>query len=272
MGCKLWEEMARSLITICYDKRLIDYWEKNRLIDEYQKQPRKLITIAKTILSTRPEYRICIINCLKANKEDLGQYPIYDYLTKIRAIYITTNIDDYLGKKVGKHNTFYKLNQLSTRALQPGNLFQLHGAIGDFRNVILTIDEYAKRYRNERFRRFLDYIFQDPERKYRILFLGYSVSEMEIIDYLFERHGKEKGGGIEEESRYYMMLPFYSIETKLLEHEINYFKKINISIIPYSISQNDYKQLFNVIKNWEEEINRKPSNFYENIKLIDSVI
>lgn len=270
-GCRRWRDMAISMIDDCYEEYgLIDYWGKVNLLRKYTSYPRKLITIAKTILGN-DYYLESVKKTLRIVDEKKKKYPqLYEYLYSLNAAFITTNIDTHLSGLFPSKDVYFDVNAFLPDLLKPRRMFHLHGSIDREDSIVLTIDEYAKRYREKNVQKFLEHVFL--ENQYCLLFIGYSVDEMEIIDYMCEKYGEEVERKREELiNRRYILLPFFQNEEKLLKHEESYFNRIGITVLPYAIDQKAYEQIYEVIGEWRNRLLAKDGKdkFYENIQLIE---
>ena len=268
-GCKRWPDMAISLVDECYDEGKISYWEKKILLDKYQYNPRKLITIAKDILNEK--YLEKLKKTIEPSKKKKERYQdLFKKLASLNTIFITTNIDTHLSEQLSKpqvhHNNFQK------DLLQPKNCFHLHGRIDEESSLVMTIDEYIDKYKNNtKFSKFLEHIFWEDE--YALLFIGYGVDELELIDYMIEKYDSEKSKQSSRSgnmlNRYYIFMPTFNNEETLLRYEKLYFNKLRMEIIPYAIDNNGYEQLYEVINTWVAELIKPDDNFYKLTKLID---
>ena len=264
-GCKSWREMAIELIEDCFKYNKINYWQKKVLIEKYNNSPRRLITIAKAKLGEN-RYLQCLKEKIKFSEQRKKNYPnLFKNLFALNAIIITTNIDNLFTALFDSSNIHFRLDEFNSAFLKPRNLFHLHGIIDEPSSLVMTIDEYVKRYQNPQIKSFLQEVFINND--YLLLFIGYSMGEMEIIDYMIEKYSKEMQYKI---YNYYILLPFFQNEENLLECEIDYFHQINVNVIPYGIDEKGYEQLYDVIAKWKEELlSETRDKFYEFTQLIE---
>lgn len=261
-GCSRWNEMAKALVCACYRIGEIDYFTKETLISKYAHNPRKLITYAKEVL--RDKYISELKNTLNISKEKQEKLPnLLDNLFQFNAMYITTNIDTHFSKLFDKDKIHTNPAKF---VLKPNNIVQLHGNIEDQNSLIMTVDEYIKMYRdNKDFKEFLENTFFDKDKC--ILFIGYGVEEMEIIDFLVQKYGNDLKRYI---NNFYILMPFFQHEVKILDCEEKYFNQINMSVIPYAIDLKGYEQLDVVLSSWLNSFNNlKTNDFYAPNNLIE---
>ena len=269
LGCLRWVDTAEDLLRYCREISLISFWEEQRMLSLYKTNPRKMITIAKSKLS-KLQYQKQLKVTLRGKRKLIDKMPVYKNLSGINAIYVTTNIDNHFRDVLGNSNTYCQVSDFKIRNLRPGRLFHLHGHKSDMNKIVFTIDEYIRHYNKKVIQKFLYEIFVNPNKKYCLLFLGYGLEELEIIDFMIGKTG-EKDETIRSSRKKYMLFPFFSAEKELLAFEEAYYEKMGIELIPYSIDRNGHeKQLFEIIRIWQSYI--LPTDFYKKARLIDEVI
>jgi hypothetical protein len=264
-GCKRWQEMAVRLIDDCYDIGEIDYWKRKVLIDKYRNNPRKLITFAKSMLG--PLYIDRLKKCIECSPVKKDKYPrLFENLVALNAIFVTTNIDDYLSSLLDKGNVHVDVDSFAIDKFRPKNCFHLHGLVSKTDSLVMTIEEYVKRYQNERQKKLLERIFFEED--YVVLFMGYSVDEMELIDYLVEKYS---GAAKKQINKNYILMPVFRREAELLKHENHYFDLLQTSVIPYAIDGKGYEQIYDLIENWKIQLvtPNDQDEFYKFTKLIE---
>ncbi len=245
-GCKRWKDMASSLINSCYERGNIDYWACETLLRKYSGSPRKLITIAKNILKDNYLGELKrTIRPIQARRDKLPD--LFSNLFSLQATYITTNIDDHFSSLFDKNNVHFEPGKFT---LKPKNIVHLHGIIHDPESLVMTVDEYISRYKNDGFRSFLETAFFDE--KYCFLFVGYGVDEMEIIDFMIQKYSRGVKSLRTFLHRFYILLPFYHNEELLLKYEQLYFDQIHMSVIPYAINARGYNQINEVLLSWRK--------------------
>lgn len=263
LGCASWKGVASKLIEAAYENRDINHWEKERLAGN---DPRKAISILKGILPP-DKYHSTILESLKVDPQKANKYPIYDELIKLRGIYITTNIDTHFDEKFEAARIYTDPKTFKKNNIAKNTLFKLHGSITNEDSIIFATREYIKHYNDDNVRTFLEEVFGG---NYLVLFIGYSLSEIEILDYLLLKGNPtsiQPNSSVESNSL--LLLPFNTPEVSLLKFEQTYFKQLGVAVIPYAIDQNGYNQLFNVISEWQKEINLVTPYLYNSFKIIE---
>lgn len=277
-GCKRWRDMALSLMEYCHRKETFeDYWVYKNLLSKNNTSPRKLIAIAQDKLS-RKDYKKSIEETIKDKKDKSNKYlNLFSNLHRLRnAIFITTNIDEHLSGCFSKERKYSASNDFTMDNLAPGNIFHLHGIISQPESMVLTVDEYVNRYKDQNIKTFLENVFFD--NTYYKLFIGYEVDEIELIDYMAIKYSDNKNSSSKssletiKENRLNILLPFFERENVLLKYEEDHFKRINMKVVPYAIDKRGYDQIYYVIEAWMNVLLGREDDFYKNIELIDKYL
>jgi len=263
IGCALWEELAKNLIKECYEQKCINFLEKKLL--EESTDYKKIIDVCKAILHNyglEENYYNVIEKSLEAKNELQKKYDIYKEISKLSALFITTNLDTYLDKNLKKESVF-KLEDLNKDNIYIDNIYHIHGSIDDpARDWVLTPDQYIARYNKSAiFKDFLKEIYDN----YTILFMGYGMHEFELLDFLVKDGEKPK-------IEHYLLRPSFNEEENLLKYEQEYYAKFNVKIIPFSMNANGYNQLYDVVKSWAETIELESSTLADDLTEIDNEI
>ncbi len=123
--------------------------------------------------------------------------------------------------------------------LQKGNVFHIHGSINEPNNLIVSVEDYIKRYwgKDNTYKSFLRNIF----KKYNVIFIGYSLQEVEILQYMF------KGFDISGNKRY-MIVDCYADEYLKVSILNRYYKEnYGVELIPYDKTEKGYKELEKIV-------------------------
>jgi len=132
--------------------------------------------------------------------------------------------------------------------------------------MLLTTSDYLRRYAGHRlvgsgvetntYLTFLDELF----RTKNILFIGYGLSELEILEYVVQKAkavtgAKQANSFPPQEPRHYLLQGFYSHEAGLLRSLKDYYlNECGIGLIPFLKDQKGWKQLIDVIGHLAKEI------------------
>lgn len=269
IGCDSWKDLANKLIKCCFTNSYINYKEKETLCTY---DPKKAITICQHILKKNgsdEEFLKIITKSLKPDPPDPNKndsFDIYRELYGLRGLYITTNADDCFHYLFGS-NIAYRKGDINynghDKKIDSSKLYQIHGSLLDPGTLVFTVPQYLKRYKDPNFIQFMVNLFS----KYTILFVGYGLGEFEVLDYLITKFDSSK-----EETKHFILLPYYRGENRILEFDQYYYSSLGITVVPYEKDENGYNQLYEVLKNWNSVINQASTYLYGSFREIDEVI
>ncbi|PIP76383.1 MAG: hypothetical protein COW85_14530 [Ignavibacteria bacterium CG22_combo_CG10-13_8_21_14_all_37_15] len=240
VGCMGWDELAKNLVNRCFStlkdgskNKLITFKEKETLL--YLRDKRKIITICHKLLKREKKEEIFYeeMEIALKFKGNISEPNIYTNLVKISALFITTNADEHFDPKF-KAQIKYLENDFLPSRIYKDTLYHIHGSITNRPSLIFTLPEYFKRYNLQTFKDFLREIFN----KYTVLFLGYGLSEFELLEYLFIHNKSEN-----VEVKHFMLAPYFLGEENIMEMEKYYYDDMNIQIVPYLKDDLGYEQL-----------------------------
>ena len=220
----------------------------------------------KNIFDNRfDDYSEDIVEILHKYQERKGEITrnIYDDISKLGGLFITTNADSHFDRLFNTPNIFYYESDFSCDRLNHTNLYHIHGSVKDRESLIFTVPEYMHRYTSSKtqdFRGFLKRIFNE----YTVLFIGYGVSEFEILEFLLR--------GMRKDKQHYMLTGFYSGENNILDFEQTYYKEFKIEIVAFEKDSKGYFQLEEVIRSWIKEIEQVTKYLPLSIRSIDKAI
>ena len=259
--CKSWEVLAARLLSICREKKLINYYEEEK-IKNFSDNKRK-ITIAKELLCNNgfeKDFYECFNNCLEF-KKDIS-FPFFTNLKKIGDIYITTNADKCFESIISDKDTKKDWNYDSVKP-EKKHLYHIHGHQDDNKSLVFTASEYHKRYIDKYFIDFLKEVFKD----YTVLFIGYGLAEFELLDYIM-KNSPLRGKEIPD---HYILQAYNSFERKISDCDALYYKELNVNLIPFSIDENGYNQLIEIIRNWADKISDKNEINANKLQVFDNI-
>ncbi len=247
-GSPSWESLAEKLIDCCVKEEKINYLDSEILKKE--QDLKKVITICEKLLDGQFYKKLTKI-FQDTNKNNLESNFILDKLfslssrshLKNNTLYLTTNIDNY---KIYSKRPLVMGIDINKNKLNNNATYCLHGNIYTQNSITLTQEQYSNLYSQENYRQSLEKIFNH----YNIIFIGYGLKEVEILDFLLKKSGVKK----DNIKKRFLLAPFYSNQEKLYNMEQIYFDVFNINIIPYDISKTGYRQLENVLVSWNKDL------------------
>lgn len=269
IGCMGWDRLAQNLVNRCFlTKRkdgssCINFKEKDTL-SQYNDH-KKTITICHHILEHNGLVDIFyeeLGKSLESDEELRKSQNIYHELYGLHGLNITTNADQHFDGQFNPPQIVYINEDFNTSNIDRTKLYHIHGSILDKNSLIFTVPQYIRRYNDRQFKEFLEEIFHN----YVVLFVGYGMSEFELLDFLITKFDRRKR---REEPGHFILLPFYKGEENILEFEQYYFDSMNISVVGYEKDERGYGQLYDVIKRWNSEINQTSAYLYDSYEEIE---
>jgi len=260
MGCSSWEELAENLLKKCEVEGLLNNYEKTVL--SQSADFKKTITICNRLLENDERFMDEMRKSLNDDKvgDATVDLKIYRDLFSLNGLIITTNADRHIDQVYLPDNIFIDEFSSST-PVDNTHLYKIHGSITDPNSLIFTVEGYLKRYTDSEYGRFLEEIFT----KYTVLFLGYGMSEFELMDYLFSSiQGNSR--------RHYFLKDYFTHEQRIYEFDQMYFDDLGVDLIPYAKDTIGFQQLPKVIDEWVQEIKSKTLVLVTNYDDIDDAL
>ena len=269
IGCPSWKDFANAYLEKILEQKKINYFEYDRLLE---KDPRMVLTICQKIIKEEKVESPDINEILKGDPEKIKKHRIYENLYKFKAVYVTTNFDDYMDEVV-KKNKKKKINPRSVTvaesalipdhddsenyihyveknllltALKSGSVVHLHGSVQDIENLVITLPDYFKKYTPESNSTFL---IKEIFEKRTVLLIGYGLDEYEIIEFLVNKSNISN-----KEISHFMLFGAFEEEGNMVELYNKYYAELGVELIPFSMTKRGHAQLVNIIKVWAKEI------------------
>lgn len=265
LGFPSWAEFAGIQLRFLAQKRFITYFE----LEEISKlDPKQQISIAYGIAKNKRQ----ILNITETFKNPKIDCNIYDYIHSFCCSCVTTNYDKCLDpskliKGLNKSDPDENLSEssklnprriskpedlLSTHLKHFRSVMHLHGSIDDPENMIMTSEQYLTHYGKDIVKKFL----QDLFRNYTVVFLGYGLSEVEILEQIF-RSGDI--GSSKQRGRYWLQ-GFFSSHHRIYEHQYRYFSDtFCVKILGFQKDYLNYYQQVEVLKGWAQDLKATPT-------------
>lgn len=268
-GCPGWDELAKSALEHLAKKKLLTWAE----IEHIRRLPnvRTQLSIAKHVADAGKE-PIPFARLLPFSRDHKDGMRLYAAIAQLGRRFVTTNFDPWLDKDctvpaeprvtaaalgdpaappvANDRDVVYRQGDLEIKRFQDGTVMHLHGSVLDPESMILSTEDYLKRYASDRADgpenktlTFLRYLFTN----HSVLFIGYGIEEPEILEFLLTKQSYYPAGQVREERRY-VLAPFFSFEAQLAGHLRAYWSGFNVELIPFLRDDNSYSQLIEVIE------------------------
>lgn len=272
-GLPSWDDASNHLLSYCVSNcRDFTYASKERIIANV-KDAKEKITIGYYLLNKEDASDKLYQDWLKseflldASSKDKTlakkQAKMRSLIRGLSSIVFSTNVDLLLDKDIPNENRFFKKEQLQNICIKENvdqQIWHLHGSLDRSRDIIFTTKQYLERYTDSHFRENLFNILNRGE--YTILFIGYGLSELQLLDFLVNA----KGDG----TRMFLLQPYFSDDVPLYEAEAPYYKDYGITLIKYP-KDNGYEELFQVLADLKKEVNdssSKTTEIYSNLEKV----
>ncbi len=253
--CPSWEGLADKVLDqlVQDGKRVpngIDYYELSQI--KSIPDPKKKLAIARIIAKEKK----INLNYKKIFDIEVKNPNIYSYLNKFNCTFVTTNYDKFLKpesrKKEPEENwRFYREEALLRANLDViGNVTHLHGCIKDDSKMVITTRDYLSHYAEPAVVEFLKYLFA----KKTILFLGYGLEEIEILEYIYRRSSAAERESSLHKKRF-ILQGFFKAETALVEMLKKYYREtFNAELIDYPRDEKDYAFIEDILAAWSDKL------------------
>lgn len=255
MGLPSWKEVAIGMLESAYNNRLVNFNQKE-LIKYRISNPKMLITIVYNLYEERSQkcsnpkkwiekYYSELKNLLSETLTNEKKYRILSALKAINAPIITTNADELLDFT---HYKIYEkvessMNEISSFINTP-SIVHIHGSVRDNKTLVFRIQDYLSTYTNTtETQDFIRNLFHSPVT---LLFLGYGLSELELLQYLLD------SDNVVEANRY--IFEGYSSSENIIKTSMKkYYEIYKIKQITYCKDEIGYDAIMDLL----DEISKK---------------
>ncbi len=130
-----------------------------------------------------------------------------------------------------------------------GNVVHIHGCVTDPDSMVITTRDYLDHYSTKEVQEFLRYLFE----KKTILFLGYGLEEIEVLEYILRRGGA--GIAREQRTRRYMLQGFFNAEMGLYDLLRDYyFDSFATELIGFPKDYKNYGHQVDILAAWSKKL------------------
>jgi len=260
-GAPNWSGFAKNVLNQLRENGIINYGFIEQLKNL---QPKRQLSIAR-ILADKNDEKIDFKEAIEPKKTSNSR--IYEYIAKISACYVTTNYDTFLHTmhknpfedekehNITKRDPIVSLSEIKEGILKKDKVIHLHGSYSNGNDdLVVTTRDYIEHYRKDNVEKFLNELFGG---NYTIVFLGYSLEEIEILDYLLMKtDGKENANSEANENNRFWLQGIYRHQEGAYEAISEYYSKVfGINILNFYLDDNEYEELTNILKKWADVIN-----------------
>lgn len=194
---------------------------------------------------------------------------LYEILSSLRPVFVTTNYDRWLDKEgpqsaseapqvqvdeptsIRTERTFYYRKEHLTpdRLAERGAVIHLHGSYVEPGSMVVSLKDYIEHYADSRVQSFLADMF----RSYTVLFVGYGLAELEVLDYVIRSNESLRANV--GAPRHFLLYPYRSSESAQRQFIERFFRdQCGVQVIPYCIDMKGYGELVDVFKSWVPQL------------------
>ena len=283
-GCPNWLELANNALRFFVDQGHLTHSQLDQIKGL---NPRIKLSIASQ-LQNKHRLLVDYARLLKGSKESPEGRRLYSSLSQLGRVFVTTNYDEWLDKIISvpvpsveggseqhafpvdrDRAVFYRPEDFTPTNLlgDKDTVIHLHGSVREPSGMILTTRDYIRHYRNEIFgggseNQVLSFL-ADLFRTRTVLFVGYSLDELEILEYvLLKSHSKPN-----EKGPHFILQGFFSHEAELKESLSSYYEECGLQLIPFLRDEKDWNQLVHVLEDFARQA--PVSEILKSQKLLD---
>ncbi len=203
-----------------------------------------------------------LVKTLKETLDDVSdKNNVYKILWDLNVIYITTNYDNLMDYYVKGYSHEIEYTEESTQSeiikykiyddkdiynkgkklvglLKPGDIVHIHGCIQndtECSDLIISREDYMRRYYGDKNSKHKD-LLKEIFKNYTVIFLGYSLKEKEILQFMFEDTE-------DIDNKRYFVLGCYPDEYEYINIYQNSLEKYSVEIFPYDITKEGHSEL-----------------------------
>jgi hypothetical protein len=257
VGCPSWNGFATAVLNQLTPS-VIDYHEKS-LIDSMP-DPRKKLSLAKIL----EEENGITIDYKKIFEVGTPKSDIYSHINRLSCTFVTTNYDKFINPEISATKSeekwrFYNIEDILRDKLDDqGNVIHLHGCVDNPKSMIVTTKDYLSHYSSEEIHNFLEYMFINKT----VLFLGYGLEEIEILEYILKCSNKNKM----KEKKLFILQGFFNAEIALFEKlKKYYYQSFNAILIGFPKDYHEYEEQKEIIKCWANKLS------FSSIEIVDEL-
>jgi len=249
VNCPSWNELANRVLEQLVPTG-IDYYELSQI--QSISDPKKRLSIAQIVAKKKK----ILIDYGSIFSVHLGPTNVYEYLNSFNSSFVTTNYEKYLAPDSCKDRPeenwrFYRREHLLRVNLdRNGNVVHIHGCLDDPDTMVITTKDYLDHYSSKEVQEFLMYLFE----KKTVLFLGYGLDEIEVLEYIFRRGG---ASGVSDSPRIrrYILQGFFNAEMALFGLLRDYYREsFSIELIGFPKDYGNFAHQVEILASWSNKL------------------
>ena len=278
LGLPSWKGLAEDALESLRKRERLNYFEVEQI---KSLEPRQILSMAEWLYQ-KEDFKREIAKRLQELEEEHSkeQNPenIYDTINKIGCVYVTTNYDEFLvpqplsttdstqNPETPKRWDVLDENPDKLLGTQ-GTIIHLHGHRSKFKKMVVTTEEYLEHYASQNTQDFLKKLF----KKKTVVFLGYGLKEVEILEHILRRVRQEDEKSEQPENQeHFLVQGFFCSQKSLYKNLYRYYKKtFGVTLIGFIKDYENHHGIETIIRDWANQI--KPPSLYDKIERIRKV-
>lgn len=293
-GCPDWDTLANETLRLLNDQREFSHAQLDQV---KHLSPRVKLSIALSLTKEKSipiDFRH-LLHPTPRKEHDQGRR-IYSHLSKLSTTFVTTNYDEWLDEDLPASSgalvegdmatadnlpqartIYHKPEDLTAASLNQENVvIHLHGSAKHPDGMILTTPQYVQHYANDRrsaddflenyVLTFLEYLFENKT----VLFVGYGLAELEILEYVIVKAGRKKVKGLQP--KHFLLQGFYSHERELMASMRTYYRECGIELVPFLKDQEGWTQLIDVLESFGDSIPTSRPTVVQEFKEMEALL
>ena len=271
-GLPSWYDLAKKLMDRIVEEGCISFGDKE-LILQANPDSKRIISIAKAYMIENDKKNIFfdtvreVLTLDESNREDVYNM-LLDFVKSTKSFTLTTNADLILDDCYSEKSSIYFDNDSIQEWKSPNEqklaLVHIHGSIHKNESMVFTTSDYLNRYKNPDFNSYLSNIFDGDNT---ILFIGYGLSEFEILDYMIL-----KANDNIISNKWYVLEGYYEYQDIIVEANNKYYESLGITQIPYSLEEKGYNQLAFLLDAWRNQILEVTNKYSKTLKRTKEIL
>lgn len=270
-GFPLWNEFANDLIDKCMSDGIITRSESNVIKNNYTSMPKVTLAYEKYKDKHGKDDALKLITEPLKENDKINKELVNEFANMLKNYYatiLTTNADLSLDNSNAFKNSriINSINEDKNIDFEHIDFIHLHGSIKEPKNMIFTSIQYGRAYRAGQ--PLGDNLQKLIKSKNVILFIGYSLSEFELLRY-FLKDDKEDDKQKDKIINHYLLNGYLDCEKYKYEMDEIYYRTLGIKLIPFSLEKKGYYALVDVLKEWDNFVTTKTLahlKIYDDIK------
>jgi hypothetical protein len=266
-GSPDWRGFADQVVGKLEKDRVLSFLEAEQL--RGLGDARRTLSIA-IALAKKQNITIDFDGILHPKKPNADGVELYELLSSLRPVFVTTNYDKWLddtgpgdlspkmrtgdefepAQSPTQRSKYYLRTHLSSALLaERGAVIHLHGSFTEPSSMVVSLKDYIEHYADLRVQTFLNTMFKN----YTVLFVGYGLAELEILDYIIRSNESLRSGTAEP--RHFLLYAHRSTETVQTGFMEDFFREqCGVRLIKYCIDAKGYQEVCEVFKSWNIEL------------------